>query len=1279
MNRKIILLLLCIFSIQFLHAVVFAEDRDNINEVFKDDEHTIALWKMNERQGQAVKDWSRNKNDALLGASDLKDEADPEWQKDNEANPSLCFDGKDDFMLIKNNESFNLKGRNGFTLECILKPTSKIDQQNKRFELVNKGYDSDINGGWTLNLTTSGSAVKKINFSFTASDGRKYAVTSSAPVNLPLDKWSYIAITADGKKLSVYLNGEKTGEIQCEKLPAANTASILIGKYISNKFHFAGNIKLARISAIAREITPLKIPENNLAILYESDFKEKKASDWKPSNGNWEIKNAEYAELSDKYAAKGFWTCAGDDNWKNYIFQADLRADDNFGKILMGFCWKDIDNHYELEYENQFSGLTVLRINKVINGTKTPIKSVSTSELPDMPFVGGSDKAATFKLEISEGTIILTIDGKRILTCNDNSFINGKIALGSNERKAFFSNVKVISFKQVPKIAMENKKNAEMSIDESDLRHVFEKGEKINLLLKVKNASNKKMENVQIKIGVNNGIRFTKNIDIDKMESDKEIVEKVVIETDKWKSGKYEVSAILNHSGKEQFSENYELTIVNNSGKDKFKHYVWGGEPNKIIMRDYVDHGLNGMMIVINPNDDFNESKKNLAPYFDEALKLGMDLGIHFPSNMSIPHGHPEVKVVTIDGKPGTLPNPWHPYQREFSLKKAHELIETFKVYPSFKYMLLTSENENYMEPSYSPADKARARKELGFDLPSPKNTAMEIDGTLGNVMKIPENIKKNQPNIFPDDSPWYKFKKWFWQSGFGDNVLNMEISKKIKEIRPDIETIHDPFRDVPLFKRNIGLDQTGTWFYSNPDPGEALAVSEVLIAAAKGDKTKISIGPSIWLYGGWICPSKNIQAGVQPADIIMEASWLCLSRIPEKIEYFGINYIMPRSDVEYKQPLLYEDLKRFSEKVLVPYGPTIKNLKRTKNECALLISMASQMFGPHSVWDWGTGSANGYYTALQMAHIPTSIVFEESVLNDDLDKYKILFMHNTDFLPQSVYEKILDFRKNGGIVVSGGYFADKIPGAVKFDMDFTKRLNYQYHKIIKGKGYTADVIGNDMKEKSTKLRDLFIDKVKPYADSDSNEVFLNVLNNGEAKYIFAVNDKRTFGNYVGQFNAIMEKGLPLKTRLSLQSSKGTVYDLTASREVKTELKDNTINFDIELEPAGGKIYMLTPEPLANVKIELPKTVKLSEKAKIKISFVNSKDKPIPAAFPLKVQILDSEGKESEYSGYYSTKNGIFELNMNIASNDICGKWQIKVDDLASGKSEATYIEVLNR
>ena len=1011
---------------------------------------------------------------------------------------------------------------------------------------------------------------------------------------------------------------------------------------------------------------------------YVSDFATKKASEWHPLDGNWEIKGAEYTEGSDGYSEKGIWTCAGDDNWKNYVFQSDMRADDNIGKLMMGFYWKDVDNHYEFEYESKESGLIVLKINKVKSGTKTLLKSISSSELPDMPVIGAGKKSVRIEIEISGGIIVLTINGKKVLSCSDNSFANGKIALGASERKVGFSNVKVMPLSKVIAREGDGTKGVGILIEEPDYRHVFERGDKINLLLKVENNTDHKMEKGQIEIGVNNGISFKKSFEISKIESGKEFIERIAFETDHWKSGSYEVSVTLKFPEKEQVYGKYELTVVNNSGKDKFKHYIWGGTLNKAVMRDYAGHGLNGMMINISPNDNFSESKKNLARYFDEALMIGMDLGIHFSSNIISPRGHPEVMVVKADGKPGKLPNPWHPYQREFSLSKAQELVETFKQYPAFKYMLLTSENENCMEPSYSPADRERARNELGFDLPSPENTAMEIDGTKGNVMLVPENVKKTQPNIFPDDSPWYKFKKWFWQKGFGDNILNMEISKKVKEIKPDIETSHDPFRDVPLFKRNMGLDGVGTWFYSNPDPGEALANTEVLLAAARGDKTKISVIPSIWLYGGWLGPSKNTHAGCQPADIIMEASWLALSRIPEKIEYFGIDYIMPRSDVEYKQPQLYEALKNYSEKILIPYGPMINKLERTQNECALLISTASQMFGPPSVWDWGTGSVNGYYVALQMAHIPTSIVFEESILDGDLDKYKILFMHNTDFLPQSVYDKIMDFAKRGGTVVTGGYFADKIPNAVKFDMDFTKRLNYQYFKIIKGKGYTADVVRDDMKEKSARLRELFSDKMKPYANSDSNEVFLNVLGNGVAKYIFVVNDKRTFGDYVGQFKAIMEKGFPAKAKISLQSDRGTVYDLTDSKEVKTEVKNSIISFDAELEPAWGKIFMVLPEPIAIVKIELPQTVKLSKKTKFKVSVLNSKNNPVLAAFPLKVQIWDTAGKESEYSGYYSTKDGILEINMDIASNDICGMWQIKVLDLTSGKNETAQIEVLN-
>ncbi|MEI8248512.1 MAG: LamG domain-containing protein [Lentisphaerota bacterium] len=252
MNRKIVLFLLCGL---FFHGFVFAQGKNKINGIFESDKNTIALWKMNEGIGQIVKDCSVNKNDALLGASDLEDEADPTWQE-YRGEFLLCFDGEDDFLLTKNSESFNLTKKEGFTIECILKPMSKIEKPFDRIDLIGKGYDSDPNGGWNL-IITKDLSENKIVFSITASDKKRYNVRSSK-VNLPFDQWSYIAAVADGKTMSIFLNGEKIGETQCGKLPAPNSRTILIGKYCGDSpYDFKGYIREIRLSDIGRKIEPL--------------------------------------------------------------------------------------------------------------------------------------------------------------------------------------------------------------------------------------------------------------------------------------------------------------------------------------------------------------------------------------------------------------------------------------------------------------------------------------------------------------------------------------------------------------------------------------------------------------------------------------------------------------------------------------------------------------------------------------------------------------------------------------------------------------------------------------------------------------------------------------------------------------------------------------------------------------------------------------------------------------------------------------------------------------
>jgi hypothetical protein len=63
---------------------------------------------------------------------------------------------------------------------------------------------------------------------------------------------------------------------------------------------------------------------------------------------------------------------------------------------------------------------------------------------------------------------------------------------------------------------------------------------------------------------------------------------------------------------------------------------------------------------------------------------------------------------------------------------------------------------------------------------------------------------------------------------------------------------------------------------------------------------------------------------------------------------------------------------------------------------------------------------------------------------------------------------------------------------------------------------------------------------------------------------------------------------------------------------------------------------------------------------------------PIPGAVPLRVDLLDPQGRPSRLSGNSATRDGVWELRWVPAVNDPAGTWTIKVAELASGlKAEA--------
>ena len=64
------------------------------------------------------------------------------------------------------------------------------------------------------------------------------------------------------------------------------------------------------------------------------------------------------------------------------------------------------------------------------------------------------------------------------------------------------------------------------------------------------------------------------------------------------------------------------------------------------------------------------------------------------------------------------------------------------------------------------------------------------------------------------------------------------------------------------------------------------------------------------------------------------------------------------------------------------------------------------------------------------------------------------------------------------------------------------------------------------------------------------------------------------------------------------------------------------------------------------------------------------------AVIPLKIIILDAEGKEAEFSGFHAAVKGEVTLRLEPAPNETPGTWQIIAEELASGKTAKVTIQL---
>jgi len=666
----------------------------------------------------------------------------------------------------------------------------------------------------------------------------------------------------------------------------------------------------------------------------------------------------------------------------------------------------------------------------------------------------------------------------------------------------------------------------------------------------------------------------------------------------------------------------------------------------------------------------------------DNALANGITLAASL-SPGSYLRSRDELLRVDRSGKPIKVREDicgLNPEIEKFCYNVGASIAKSYGDHPAFGAALLHSEVRGHSRPCFHERDFNAYRKATGNSIPAEAGPPRGVD--YKRIKGFPTN------RVIADNDPLYMYYRWHWKKGDGWNGLNTQLHNGLKSMgRPNFWTWYDPaVRVASVYGAGGDVDVISQWTYSYPDPIRIGLATDELLAMAGGattDQQIMKMTQIIW-YRSQTAPIP--KAGSKPAEYLArwereqpqapfitippmhlrEALWTKIARPIRGIMYHGWQSLVPTestSGYRYTNPQTQHELARIIRNVVQPLGPTLLNVPGVKSDIACYESFASQVYARRGTYGWNGGWIGDAYHVAMWAGLQPEIVYDETIIKNGLEDYRVLMMFDCDVITQSIAEQIKQFQSRGGIVVGD----NRISPPIKPDILLTPHQRTGY--AAKDKAAYLKI--------AEQLRGALAGKYSRHVDSNNPNVIPYRRRFADTDYIFVVNDNREYGRYVGQHGLVMENGLPSNSTISINRPTGYVYDLVDHRQLKTELNKGRISTDIHLGPCDGRLLMVTPQAIERVHVQSPIKVKRGESVSATIEVVDQNNQPVNAVIPLEVTIEDSESNVAEFSGYYAATGGKATIQLDIAKNDPAGIWKIEVRELASGRTTKRYLRVI--
>ena len=527
------------------------------------------------------------------------------------------------------------------------------------------------------------------------------------------------------------------------------------------------------------------------------------------------------------------------------------------------------------------------------------------------------------------------------------------------------------------------------------------------------------------------------------------------------------------------------------------------------------------------------------------------------------------------------------PAAREKTEGYAKALLDRFGKHPGFVGAMVATEIRDSSFPSHTPTmSNAWAKASGGKAVPEGA-----AEKTAPFYLLDPKFPKSR---VVPADHEMLAFYRWQWLEGDGWNTYlddMCDIVRARTALGRKAFTMYDPsVRVPPLWKCPCGnVDFLGHWTYACPLPYTiAYSISEQQeMAKGLGKKVVSNVqgivyrsktapkGEKVANEPQWLKERPNGNYITTPPDVAVEAFWCAFSRQMDGVGLFGWRAVFDNAaqgkdpldtDYQFTNPNLWPAVKRLMREVGVPFGPLFKAVPERAPEVVVLESYATTLLAGKGSWGWdGPIYATGVL-AVKAGLSPQTIYEDDIRANGIPASVKVILAPQCEVLLDSTFEALQTFQARGGVIL-----ADRslVPG-IRPD-------GYLPSFSIGG---AADELKTRANALGRELRARVKSVMRLPAEAEQEDVIVHVRSTPAADYVFAINDRREKGDYIGQWGRCLEKGSPNRSRVFVNRPAGAVYDLVRHKRVPFAVRDGGIAFDADWQTCDGRLFLVTSAPL---------------------------------------------------------------------------------------------------